>query len=227
MRSNGIKVANDCPVDPPQVPDPCDKANELEGSTPFKSKMLDLKSRTTESYESAYLMKDDNDPSPFTYINGGPNGTDFNFNSSFFDHSTGFIHNHEDDPDNLSTFSYEDFKTLYAIQQNPTIVDKQNYTFGMVSAEGVTYALVIDDMIKFNAFCGNIPSLNSAFNSVFNIYVKANNTIEQNESGLLNFLSTTNGGTGLSLLKGDASTFNNWGKMTKDSNGNIVIVNCN
>ncbi len=215
-------------------PDPCAQGISLASNQDFKTKMLDLKSKLNEPYESAYLMTGGNGSTTYTYHNGGANGSNYNFTSSFFDNSVGvgFIHNHEDDSSNLSIFSNNDFKSLYAIQQNPTIIDKANYTFGLVTAHGTTYMLAIEDIAKFNSFAQNVFSPNNpaqlnAFNNLYNFYVNTGNTVEQNEIGLVNLLSTTNGGTGLTLLKGNNSSFGSWGKVNKDSNGNIVIINCN
>jgi hypothetical protein len=212
--------------------DPCAQGISLASNQDFKTKMLDLKSKLNQQYESAYLMNGGNGSTTYTYHNGGQNGSNFNFTSSFFDNSVGFIHNHEDHPDNLSIFSEDDFRTLYAIHKNSTIIDKANYIFGLVTADGTAYMLTINDMAKFNSFSQNtfnpnIPGGATPFNNLYNIFIKKTNSVTDNEMGLITVLNTFNGGTGLTLLKGDFNSFNSWGKVTKDNNGNITILNCN
>ncbi|MFC0656662.1 hypothetical protein ACFFF3_11665, partial [Mongoliitalea lutea] len=133
----------------------------------------------------------------------------------------GLIHNHNQGPDMLSIFSFSDINYLSYLFSEGYINNIDNFVFGVVTDEG-TYLLSISDP---NAF-SNLSSELSILESIYDIYVKPENSGLQNEIGLLQFLKTTN--SGLSLYKGDLSNFNTWNKIgTNRQHTNIINLNCN
>ena len=218
--------------DPQNQTDPCTQANLLASNSAFISKMQDLSSRSTsDSYESAYIMKDNNGSTSYTYYNGGVSGSNFNFTTLDFSGTTGMIHNHENNSANLSIFSSEDFHSLYTALISASVSNPQNFTFGLVTAQGTTYLLSVSDWATFQSFAvntftpGNTVQLN-AFNYLYNSLINTSNSVAVNEANFVTLLNIVNGGTGLTLLKGDTSTFTNWKKVT-NSNGTATYVNCN
>ncbi|MBA3829953.1 MAG: hypothetical protein H0X33_13515 [Taibaiella sp.] len=224
-----------CIVDAPPQPcatmDPCSQGKLLSNNTDFRNKMTSLNDSISKPHESAYKLNADGSS---VALNGGVSGTSFNFTASFFANSTGFIHNHENNPNNLSIFSADDFRTLFLAVSATAANHQANYTFGLVTAKGTTYLLSINDLGKFKSFASNLfspgnPNQLNTFNNLYNLYVNSSNTPDQNEQGfttLMTFL--TNGGSdpGLTLMKGNTSSFSGWVKVV-NTNGTIQYVNCN
>jgi hypothetical protein len=223
-----------CSVNIPAVPcaeDPCEQGVLLSNNTNFINKMTTLNDSISKPHESAYKFNADGSS---VFINGGVGGIGFSFTSTYFANSTGFIHNHENNPTNLSIFSADDFRTFFIAVSATSTNYQANYTFGLVTAKGTTYILAINDLVKFKAFTsalfspGNPNQLNT-FNTLYAVYINNSNTPAQNELGFTNLMTLlANGGSdpGLTLLKGNTTSFSGWVKVV-NTNGTIQYVNCN
>ncbi len=212
----------------PQPPSPCDLANALAQDQSFVDKMSDLNVKTSESYESAYIAKRSNGTTSYDYIKGGQNGEDFNFSPGMFNGSTGFYHNHENNPANLSIFSLYDLQALYLIISQGGVYREHNYTFGLVTYHGDTYLLVVEDPAKFLQYGSSllVPGSIDIFASTYNNLITLSNTRMQNEANFRAILNI-NGGAGVKLLKSATNNFGNWKQVGVDANGNAIYADCN
>lgn len=211
--------------------DPCTQGKDLSNNADFKNKMSALRDNLNQQFESAYKFNADGTD---VFSNGGPSGINFNFSQSYFANSTGFIHNHENDPNNISIFSADDFRTMFIAVANTDLKYQSSYKFGLVTAKGTTYLLTINNLANFKIFASNLFSPNNAvqlntFKILFNNFVNATNTAAQNEIGFTNLLKTLQAGgtdSGLTLMKGNTTSFTGWQKVT-NTDGTITYVNCN
>ncbi len=115
---------------------------------------------------------------------------------------------------------------------NPT-----TFTFGVVTGHGTTYLLMIENEQQFRAFGAAIFSgfsnqgtaeqdLSTIFEMIYGINKNADAT--HNEVAFLNYLRAMQPTTGLSLYKGNISTFSTWDKQGLNSNRTETItINCN
>ncbi|WP_426669175.1 hypothetical protein ACPPVU_23495 [Mucilaginibacter sp. McL0603] len=205
----------------------CNEITLLNQNTDFQAAMKALKADINTSYESSYSIQNNNGTISYNLNNLGKDGVNSgNIPGLITSNSIGFIHNHDNDPNDLSIFSPGDVRTLYANVKNGTIKNTSTFTFAVVTASGTTYSLVIDDPHKFQSWGDTYFANNGLlFNSLYNNNVNASNTVAQNEAGFLAILNAS--GSGLTLLKGDDSSFNAWKTVIKDSNNNIIYKDCN
>lgn len=189
--------------------------------------MIELYSKTNLNYEVGYTMiRNANGNISYTSINGNPNaeGIEFSVNSSI----DGYIHTHYTGL--LSIFSPNDILALYTLMNNNLMSNPSNFTAGVVTANGTSYLLMINDLQKFNSFSQNYLSNEVSFNMYSNLYdkiynIKPSNDILQNEKSFLQMLKATN--SGLKLLKGNTGTFDDWDVLNIDQNNNITSADCN
>ncbi|MFD0794993.1 hypothetical protein ACFQZX_15330 [Mucilaginibacter litoreus] len=220
-----------CSVDPPREPcpveeDPCAQAKKLVQDAAFKSKMNDLKSKVTLSYETGYTI----DASGSYKAVQGPAGQAF-ISLSPTTPLSGYIHTHY--TGTLPTFSGTDVKAIYDLQQKNKIANISTFTAGVVTASGTTYIMKVNDPAKFATFAaGNLN--NDANFKQFELYysnkeityeVTGKDKVTAHEMALLSALQDS----GLTILKGN-NTFSSWDTYTlKETNGindSIVIINC-
>lgn len=206
---------------------PCVLAKFLEQNQGFKDKMNDLQSKTNLNYETGYTMKRNTDGTiTFNAISGNPNqaGIDFNINSAI----DGYIHTHYSGL--LSIFSPDDIRALYTLMSSNLMGDPSIFTTGLVTANGTTYVLHIDNVQQFQTFSQNFLSNDGSFNIFSNIYgslynINPSNSVQQNEQSFLSMLQATN--SGLKLLKGNLGDFNDWNLQSLDQNNNVTTTDCN
>ncbi|WP_419867820.1 hypothetical protein [Chryseobacterium sp. CT-SW4] len=206
---------------------PCLKMKSIGKNDTTKSLMSNLKTKTGESSEYGYILTKNGIDINGSLIQGatGSAGIDFNVNTPV----NGFIHSHYTGL--LSIFSVSDIFAIAELYKQGLIADMNSFIIGVVTASGTQYMIIIDDPIKFGAFAANLFEGNvfdevmlNAYEHVYNIYgIDPNNTSAGNEKSFYNYLNANN--TGLAILKGD-NNMQNWGLLTKDSNGNIITQNC-
>lgn len=212
--------------------DPCAQDKVLASDTGFKSKMQALSSTLSLGAEYAYRINNNNGSPTYDLFNGGPSGVNFNFTTSFFNNTNGFIHSHETNDQNLPIFSPSDLQALYLAVSQGQVHNPSTYIFGLVTPTG-TYLLSINSLSKFlQVGAANLnggPGATSALNYAYNVFVNSSNTVAQNEAGFITFLKNFDNGTGmgLTLMKAKDATLSNWQTVGKDINNLVTYLNCN
>jgi hypothetical protein len=221
---------NNNPPNPPNPPtpptDPCSQAQSLTSDNTFKSAMQDLKAKTSQNREYAYYYANGGTP---TLIAGneGQGGIDM--------HVAGAIdvlaHSHYG-TSLLSIFSGGDIYSLYQLLNNDLLNNPSTFTFSLITGQGTTYLLMIEDVEKFRTYgndtFGGVTSGADADNELGYIYsamgIVQGGDAAQNEIGFLHFLRTSN--TGLSLFKGSSASFSSWDRTEIISTGYVFTLPC-
>jgi hypothetical protein len=136
------------------------------------------------------------------------------------------FHNHNAASGSLSTFSAEDIKAFSIYVAHDKTTDPASFIFGLTTAQGTTYALVIEDMAKFTTFWNDIINNSNQnnwinYNNVIALTVKPTNTEAVNERALLVALNNK----GIALLKSNSAQ-SQWGKLSLNSSFQVVVNNC-
>ena len=208
----------------PTPPDPCSKAAPLKTDSLFKVDVNDLKGRTTETRESAFLHKSTG--GRLGFYQGVPN--DCEVGVPIYPTTPllkSYIHVHNNSCP-LPIFSQDDLKTLYELYS----LGKTDsvFTFGVVTDVGV-YLMVIDDVSALSNFYTKYFSESGSSDAdnlarKYNSYkIKRSNTPEENEKRFLKFLKDE--GVGVKLLKanGDLSGYST---IFLNKDNNRVSVPC-
>lgn len=213
---------------------PCDKIKSIKNSKDIKKvyKKLDsLKNDTNGGYkEKGYFITENSDGTiNKDFIQGEPNKPTMNISLS--NKIDSFVHSHF--LGLLSVFSPSDLATFAAIYKNNKIKNTNTFVFGLVTSSGTKYALVIDDVSKFDVFSSSFLGPNNQFtekdkNTQEIVYekfgIKPSNNGDVNEQNFIHFLETQ--GSGLKLLKANDSEFNDWDIVKLDWNGNVKKEKC-
>ena len=219
----------------------CKKIADLKKDDVFKQKMILLKD-AAENYSVETLFTVYNDPTPGVAPNQTDaydytpfTGTSYAPNAVYSGDTNmqGLIHSHFEGL--LSIFSPSDIKDLYGLMLNSNITD--NFFIGLVSDEGTSYILQIEDRSKFLAFGNLYLSTETKFYNferdtwqrMYNI--TPDNSNANNEKGFLKMLTNLNAGITLAssnFVKNQPYNFSEWKKIVYDNNSNNVIpVTCN
>lgn len=235
--SGGCGTYNNCggggggtPPLPPPPATPCDKAKLISNSTINKNLFNILKGQTTSSgAENAYTINPDGTyayhPGITSGIGTGELSLSFNgpVNAVLHSHYAGLF----------STFSVSDVFAIASMYKQGLISNTNTFVFGVVTASGTQYLLVIDDLQKFGNFTSSAVDSNGMLNSEFfrqyesmfkNLGISTLNTIQNNESLFTKFLEMTN--TGMKMVKG-SSDFSNWSTLILNSNDEAITQQCN
>lgn len=202
---------------------PCKLKKLIEENPEIASKLLQLKGQTSLSKEVGYVMTKNPDGSfSFQYIQGEENQHEIAFTHN--GNISGLMHTHFSG--GLSVPSDFDIRSLYATLDH--MDNPRTYLFGVVTWQQTVYLLTINSTTDFRAFGDRYLADGSAwfafFAEKFRLKISNDNTIAENETNLVKLLSEFN--TGLSLVRGDASTMNNWTKLTENSDGSIKEKQC-
>ena len=206
------------------VVDPCDKVKKLEANSIFKEKLEELKENTTKDYETGFLLNHNSTAYDPIQGNSGQDYIDFTVTGSF----DGFIHSHFL-PNGNSIFSPDDIQVLYFLYNNKFINNTNTFIMSVVTGQGTSYTIIINDKAKFKNF--GLNNLNNVANfTSFDTGYKANHhqlhnlfgldNIQAREVAMLEALKDS----GLSLLKGN-SDFSEWQKI-ETKNRDIQNVDC-
>lgn len=227
----GWNYLNNAPPPPPYTPadtilDPCNLTlNMLATNTGFNSLMNEFKTYANDTtlnteygtlynYTTTGLTQDPRDGVP------GKKGIDFTVNYKI----SGFIHHHF--KNSLSIFSPHDIWTICNLLLDDKMLDKASFTFPLVTAQGTSYMLMIDNLTKFRQFAqriiaGNINVQEDIYSFTWKINEK--NTNEINERQFLKYLKYTEGGSGLKLFRGNKFS-NGWTAIGLDNNDNVIVL---
>lgn len=213
--------------DPPkeEPTDPCKSMSNKMASQEFMNKITELKNLTGQKYEAgrSYTYKDG--MYNFTNHDGSTGIGEIEYSPSYISKIDGFIHSHYDGL--LKTFSASDLMIPYHWFINKNGINNLNtFSLGLVTSEG-TYFLFISDWTKYRAF-GQTYENKEVFNILSGLYendynIKPSTDATTSMNNLANLLENTN--SGLTLMK-DAGN-NKFSIVTKDSQGNIKLINCN
>ena len=204
----------------PTLSNPCDQVQSLGNSSAFQSKMQVLKSKTTENYEAAYIMRNGD----YQYMQGSDSMLTMTLTISSANPIDGYFHSHPQG--GLSIFSATDLRAIYEAYIKLGIKDIETFTAGVVTASGTTYLLKVDDKAAFI----NFGSANLKFQNDFeeldreiSRFVRPDNPEWMQEKGFLDAIK----GTGLTLHKGDINSFSQWNLRVLTSSGVPTNSNCN
>jgi len=211
---------------------PCEKLQKVGKNDVTKNAMKNLKTKTGDNKEHAYLLWESNNQiNDDLYFQSLPNQPGIAFTFDPGDKFVAFIHSHYDDPKLLSTFSFDDFLTIISLKQYGAIKDENSFVMGVTTGSNTQYYMMIDNPTKFNSFVSRFYEngiLNQKeidkFGEFYELNVSFKKSTSENENSLVNFLELL--GTGIKLFKGD-SQMENWQALERSSDGTIVAKNCN
>jgi hypothetical protein len=216
---------------PPPVQDtPCDKLNKIVKDSDFATFMKNIRNRNIDPNKEygGYLIKDNNTG---IYKGGFLEATTHNNSASLGvpkDPSDAYIHTHPKGENSI--FSVNDLWTIYDLEQKGKIKDKSTFIFAMISGDGTTYILKIEDgdawtkwsneVFKYQGKNKNGYELDDLFEKwVINYSVAKNDEIK-----FIKFLDIMK--SGLKLYKGNVNNFNTWDRIGLDTNSKIINDNC-
>ncbi len=211
---------------------PCEKLQKVGKNSITKNAMKNLKTKTNDNKEHAYLLwKSNNQIKDDLYFQSLPNQPGITFTFDAGDKFVAFIHSHYDGPNLLSTFSFDDFMTIINLKQYGAIKDESSFVMGVTTGYNTQYYMMIDNPVKFNSFVSRFYEngiLNKKeidkFGEFYELNVSFKKTSSENENSLVNFLELL--GTGIKLFKGD-SQMENWQSLERSSDGTVIPKNCN
>lgn len=208
-------------ITPPQnLNNPCAKSKLISASATNKQLFNTLKGQTTSSgAENAYLIYPNG---TYDYKSGitsgiGQGELNLSFTGGAVD---AVLHSHY--AGLFSTFSVSDIFAIAAMYKQGVINNTQTFVFGVVTASGTQYLLVIDDIAKFSNFANMAISnglINENIQRIFeytyaNLGISTSNTIQNNESLFTQYIEQNN--LGLKMMKGSAD-FSNWSTLNAGS----------
>jgi hypothetical protein len=206
-------------------PDPCKQADLLETNDSFKAKMTELASKTNLNYETGFNLTNTATGYSYSPISGSANAAMISFNlTSPID---GFIHSHY--TGTFSTFSGSDVKAIFDIYQNGLMNDPNTFTAGVVTSQGTSYTMMIENLSAFLNFSqlnltgSGFQAFEGSYDGLYDLYKNlfGKSEIEARELALLKALE----GSGIKVFKGN-SAFNDW-KAVENHNNQVTNVNCN
>lgn len=212
--------------DPPVPPDPCEQVAALSQNQFFKEHLQILKGKLGENYEAGYLLNRNADGSwQSRAIQGKPNALSIDFPIEQGKKYEVLMHTHPEG--GLSIFSPDDLQAIYLMYQNQMTSDFKTFSFNVITAEGTTYTLKIDNVDDFLLFGAEYLKDDLGFGLLkhsYNLFVKNSNSVFQNELGFLKLMN--NLGAGLNLFKGDFENLGQWNPLEVQNN-QIVNRDCN
>ncbi|NMR33838.1 hypothetical protein HIO71_06395 [Chryseobacterium aquaticum] len=207
---------------------PCEKLQKVGKNDVTKNAMKNLKTKTGDNKEHAYLLWESNNQiNDDLYFQSLPNQPGIAFTFDPGDKFVAFIHSHYDDPKLLSTFSFDDFLTIISLKQYGAIKDENSFVMGVTTGSNIQYYMMIDNPTKFNSFVNNMISNEAYSQTIYRFYntaIESTNSSQKNENNLVSFLEMNN--IGIKLFKGDPQ-MENWQALERSSDGTIVAKNCN
>lgn len=236
-----VPPCRDCPV--LDKPDPCYKIKKLMTTTPTaQTELADLATKTSDAVEhgryklsSASVIQ-----TPPTGSNGAVSYPSPNSTAGVY---TMQAHTHNSPASaTYSVFSWEDLMSIsFLITKNKISSD---CVFFLITADGTSYAMTINDMTKFTDIMYNFSSypegtmidmervfnrnkLDKAFYKTENNNVpliKVNSNPANDKLNFLKFMKQAN--LGVDLMTVDNATFTNFTKITLDNDDNIVPTPC-
>lgn len=200
---------------------PCKNADSLAVNTGFKSRLDSLKALTNQNFETGYYSTKNPDGT-YTYHKqqGSPGNPYISGTNNITTPISSYMHNHYTGL--LSVFSGGDLQQMYYWLKNGIIADPSTFSMSLVTANGTTYMLQINDIIKFQQF-GQTWLANAAWFTLFESLYTQNYGISEtasnanNLSGFLRLLSEYN--TGLKFFVGDNNNFSIWNPKRFQSDG--------
>jgi hypothetical protein len=214
---------------PPLSPvTPCSIMHTLGADAPgFIVLMNNLKTNVNSGYETGYTytMTGNAVTNAIVYQSAvGVASIDLKVSSQI----DGYMHSHYTGL--LSVFSGSDLRAIYELYNQGRVRDVKTFSTQLVTANGTTYALMINDESALKKF-GDTWFVDGPSWMVFegffydNRYnIKPTNTNEQNEKGFLSMINLSN--MGLTLLKGNSNNFSSWTKIQLDAAGTVSPVSC-
>jgi hypothetical protein len=213
---------------------PCTNADSLAFNNGYKNRLDSLKSLTNQDYETAFYSTRNPDGTYTYHKQQGTAGNPYISNSNNITTPiSSYMHNHYTGL--LSVFSGGDLQQMYYWMKNGIIADPSTFSMSLVTANGTTYMLQIDDIIKFQQFgqtwLANATSFfvfESFYSGRYGITQSATNT--NNLFGFLRLLQEYN--SGLKFFEGDINTFGQWNPKRFEPDetpnyGTVVNSPCN
>ena len=201
--------------DPDDPKNPCDQLNKQMGqNTSFTSKMDSMKAISdTSAINSEYFL---NTTRASNYA-GTPTRAGYLGNGLFYIPNVTsmvetMIHTHSKGANSI--FSFTDLGAISRIYHDLKMKDPKTFVFGVVTGDGTTYMMMIDN---FDTFIAWTRTFSNDYNievgeKLFDSIVNDNSGIAEKEAEFIQYLQQAK--TGLKLYKGDTSNFKNWDRQT-------------
>lgn len=200
---------------------PCTNADSLAVNVGYKNRLDSLKALSNQNFETGYYSTKNPDGSYTYHKQQGTAGNPFITGSnSITTPISSYMHNHYTGL--LSVFSGGDLQQMYYWLKNGIIADPSTFSMSLVTANGTTYMLQIDDIAKFQQF-GQTWMGNAAWFTVFEVKYQNDYGIsptasnDNNLTGFLRLLLEYN--TGLKFFVGNNTTFSQWTPKAFQSDG--------
>lgn len=204
----------------------CEQIGDLEGNIEFNNKLNFLYDSSQKfNYEDGFLMYSNSQNSyNYEYIKGELNSPSLSI--TLTDKTDGVIHSHYNSLHPI--FSVGDMKALYEIVDGQYIRNPKTFSFGVVSAKGVSYLIKFADYSKAVTFLNenfknstNILAIEKQYKTALDLNLKKMSTVT---AGEVSFLSIF-GLNGMTLLRAN-KTNNKWVRIELDSSNRLVEVTC-
>ncbi|WP_166670808.1 hypothetical protein [Olivibacter sp. XZL3] len=144
-------------IETPIEKNPCTTAKRLN-NYPLRGKVADLKNSTSGNVEKGFMFSINDLTNPPHYpthdVSGNPDQPYIDITASPSNPIDGFVHSHYNGL--LPIFSAGDIVALTELYKQGAINDATNFTFALVTADGV-YNLGVSDLHKFHTFAQSCP----------------------------------------------------------------------
>lgn len=214
---------------------PCANADSLAVNVGYKNRLDSLKALTNSNFETGYYSTKNPDGT-YTYHKqqGSVGSPSISGSNNITNTISSYMHNHYTGL--LSVFSGGDLQQMYYWMKNGKMDDPSTFSMSLVTANGTTYMLQIEDITKFQQFGQAYLANSLIFQSVFEAQysgrygISPTATNETNLFGFLRLLHEYN--TGLIFFVGDNTTFYQWNPKRFEPNdsptyGTIINSPCN
>lgn len=230
---------------------PCNKIKKQNDKIPsIKQGLVSLASTTSQNHENGIFTDNTataSTPNPIQNIpNISANGASVNVNMNPSNPYTMIAHTHDatgpDGNGTYSIFSWDDLTTINALIQNNHI-DPSNFVFYVITADGTTYAMTVDNASSLSNFFYN-PANNlgatvdmnrlletqKKYDKFYNPDIIPKGLIQvdtnpaNDKENFLKFMKEAN--LGVSLFEVDA-TFSIYSKLSISSSGVVSPTPCN
>lgn len=220
------------PPEPPgdTILNPCLHLKMLDTCQEFNDMMNFLQGRSNDPNDTAEhaVAYEHHSAGPMTYLGyftgaPGTKGIDIAFDAK----ADGIGHNHYTGC--LSIFSPDDLWSMATTFNRRQWKDSTRFTMPLATASGPQYMLMVENLTKFRNFAAKFAGQDNinAYRQVYKVIygIREDNTISGNEAGFIRFLSATENGSGLRLIRRNPVT-QKWVRLGLDNSNNIIEIPC-
>ncbi|QIX60173.1 hypothetical protein HER32_02810 [Hymenobacter sp. BT18] len=206
---------------------PCQGMKTLSQQTPFQQAEATLIAKAANPLEHGYTYSNSSDASSYVY--GVQNSNEISLYLSHNNNMEGTMHTHP--PGGLLFFSGTDLQSLYDDIINNRVKDPAAFTITIFGANGLDYAIRIQDLQQFKEFGkawlendDKVRMLEYVYyQDTVNGIASTSTTTATREKAALSMLRGEK--AGLVVFKQDRNS-NNWSQLALDSNNSVLSVPC-